>query len=284
MNNIEILVNERTSKLLELCTKNPTQAVILHGPSGSGKKLLAKSLATEIVNLDYANHLNVNFFEVTPLDEKALTIEQIRNLKKSLSLSGVGEQLINRIITIFHIDSAEEEAQNSLLKILEEQPKGTMFILLATDISKLIDTVRSRCIEIPILPVSNDSIYEKYGSSDKIIKFATLSGGRAELLNNLVIGEQEELLSHIDRAKQIFSQPKLDRLLKIDSISKSRTDINNLIEAMELIASSAIRNIKIPNPQFFKWLSILEVIKDTKLALNIGGNPKLHLTKLFTSI
>jgi hypothetical protein len=134
------------------------------------------------------------------------------------------------------------------------------------------------------LPVSNDSIYEKYGSSDKIIKFATLSGGRAELLNNLVIGEQEELLSHIDRAKQIFSQPKLDRLLKIDSISKSRTDINNLIEAMELIASSAIRNIKIPNPQFFKWLSILEVIKDTKLALNIGGNPKLHLTKLFTSI
>lgn len=81
MNNTEILVNERTSKLLELCTKNPTQAVILHGPSGSGKRLLAKSLATKIVNLDYANHLNVNFFEVKPLDEKAITIEQIRSLK-----------------------------------------------------------------------------------------------------------------------------------------------------------------------------------------------------------
>lgn len=76
-------------------------------------------------------------------DKGWLRIEQMRNLQSRAGLGKVeGEK---KIIIIHEADLLREEAANSLLKILEEPPEDTVFILTAANGDKLLATVLSRC-------------------------------------------------------------------------------------------------------------------------------------------
>ena len=51
-------------------------------------------------------------------------------------------------------------AFNALLKILEEPPQSTLFILATTDLHKIIDTVQSRCFQLFFSPIDSTVLSE----------------------------------------------------------------------------------------------------------------------------
>ena len=76
--------------------------------------------------------------------KKSIVIDQIRELSEYLELSAHQEKS-RRIILIEPADSLNQSASNALLKILEEPPENTLFILITSQAQKLIATIRSRC-------------------------------------------------------------------------------------------------------------------------------------------
>ena len=81
-----------------------------------------------------------------------------------ITVGDIREQLCNVVpvkpmvgpYRIFIVDEAEkmnEEAQNALLKTLEEPPSYAVILLLTTNANELLPTIRSRAVELPMLPV-----------------------------------------------------------------------------------------------------------------------------------
>jgi len=76
--------------------------------------------------------------------KKNIAIHQIRELSEYLELSAHQEKG-KRIVLIEPADSLNQSASNALLKILEEPPENTLFILVTSQTQRLIATIRSRC-------------------------------------------------------------------------------------------------------------------------------------------
>ncbi|MDQ3008309.1 MAG: hypothetical protein M3Q81_01810 [bacterium] len=87
------------------------------------------------------------------LEDKAPTIEQVRNLITDLSYTSYTEQ--SRWFLLTHIDDASTAAQNALLKTLEEPPANTHLLLTVTQANKVLPTITSRCQVLQWQPPEN---------------------------------------------------------------------------------------------------------------------------------
>lgn len=131
---------------------------IFQGPAGSGKSAAAYWLALKLNCqtepgddcdscrlLAAGNHPDYHL--VQPLSGKSsIGIEQVHQLQRNLQLSRFGEGV--RVVIIDRSDQLTDEAQNAMLKLLEEPPSNTAVILLSEHPESLLLTVRSRCQEI----------------------------------------------------------------------------------------------------------------------------------------
>ena len=84
------------------------------------------------------------------------TVEQVRDLERELPLSPLESELKVRILADF--DLASREAQNALLKTLEEPPGHALLVLTAANCESLAPTISSRCQVWRLRPVPAESI------------------------------------------------------------------------------------------------------------------------------
>lgn len=131
-------------------------AYLFYGPDGIGKKTIAQVLAMAL-NCTAAskngcgqcsscrktqNGTHPDLHWLKP-EGKSLRIEQMRQLKKHAYLKPRAGNY--QIFILEQAESLTAEAANSLLKVLEEPPAGSLFILLVQHPSMLPATVASRC-------------------------------------------------------------------------------------------------------------------------------------------
>ena len=91
--------------------------------------------------------------------KKIISISQIREM--GLTISSKPNEAKFRMVMILNADLMNTQAQNALLKRLEEPPEKTFFILIATKISFLLPTIISRCRVIRFKPLT-DKLIEQY--------------------------------------------------------------------------------------------------------------------------
>ena len=142
---------------------------------------------------DYNNQLLLKgkepYYKINLSKSNSILINSIRSLKKELSLSS-----IERGWNIVLIMEAEKlcypnnVSANSLLKILEEPPEKTLFILTTSNYSKIIDTIKSRCQSVFLPPVSVNKICsiidDNISNADKLM-IATISNGSIDLAKKI---------------------------------------------------------------------------------------------------
>jgi len=87
-----------------------------------------------------------------------LTIDTIRRLRSSGALFPLESD--RRLLIVDDAETLLEPAQQALLKTLEEPPRGVTLILLADEPETLLETVRSRCQEVPLRPISEAAVAE----------------------------------------------------------------------------------------------------------------------------
>jgi len=175
-------------------------------------------LQMQLLNNPYKN---ISFPKAT-----SISIDTIRELKKRLSLTSFFGKKV--IIIIHNADQMTIEANNSLLKILEEPPPETVFLLTTDYLQYIIPTIKSRChlINFPIISKEEISLALKESKqiphklSAAIAEHSFGSYGRAlELLEEDFSERRKFLLSII---KKIFSSSKADLLNLSETLTKEK--------------------------------------------------------------
>ena len=101
----------------------------------------------------------VDFKEILPEEEGGtLKIDQFRELKGSMGFGA--HESGYRITLIPNADRMTPQAANSVLKLLEEPPRGWIFFLTASDPTLVLPTVLSRCQTIRLRPLNTETIQE----------------------------------------------------------------------------------------------------------------------------
>jgi DNA polymerase-3 subunit delta' len=127
-------------------------AYLLTGPTGSGKRALAARLCELLLGqkLERFQHPDVHLIEPESKSRRIVT-EQIREFEHSLQMrSLLGGRKVGVIVDA---DRLNEQAANAFLKTLEEPPGHTHFLLLTSLPEQMLETILSRCLEIPLRAV-----------------------------------------------------------------------------------------------------------------------------------
>ena len=99
----------------------------------------------EDVLLRIRTHNHPDVITVQP-EGATIKIRQARALIEQLSNRAFEGK--NRVVCLLQADTMTQEAQNCLLKTLEEPPENTIFGLFCTQPGFLLETVRSRCVQL----------------------------------------------------------------------------------------------------------------------------------------
>lgn len=137
-------------RLEELLSTERNQVFLLLGPTGSGKRTCGRAIAARFLRLPLDEQ--PDYTEICGLDGKMIPVEQIRKrVCQDVSLS---PRVGSYRVFLLEADALEEVAQNLLLKSLEEAPPYVRFILLASQPARILETVRSRSLQIQLPPLS----------------------------------------------------------------------------------------------------------------------------------
>ncbi|HEX8214604.1 MAG TPA: DNA polymerase III subunit delta', partial [Allosphingosinicella sp.] len=87
---------------------------------------------------------------------RSITVDQVRGLQRLFSTTASMSPW--RVVIIDAIDDLERPAANALLKNLEEPPPTSLFLLVSHAPERLIPTIRSRCRQLRLSPLSDDAM------------------------------------------------------------------------------------------------------------------------------
>ena len=122
-------------------------ALLIHEAPGAGGDWLARWIAQRLLHTDRDTH--PDWISITPLeDSRQIRIEQVRELAQELALTS--HQGGYKVGILSPADVLNRFAANALLKTLEEPPRRTVLILVASQPSRLPATILSRCQRIRI--------------------------------------------------------------------------------------------------------------------------------------
>ena len=125
-------------------------AHLISGPEHSGKRTLTLRLCSHLLNTEESKVLSHPDVHPIAPESRArfIRVEQMRALENHIhqrsSLGGA------KVAILFDADRMYPAASNAFLKTLEEPPPGTHLFLLSAHPEQLLETIRSRCLEIPL--------------------------------------------------------------------------------------------------------------------------------------
>lgn len=272
----------RTQHQINETVMNPASVLILHGSVGVGKLKQALTLSQKLLNITSPVQAYPYFYLVEP-DEGKISIDEIREVQSQLINKVPGEADIRRIVIIHGSEFLTLDAQNALLKTLEEVPSDTVIILCTTSLEKLLPTVVSRGTAIQILPLDEARAFRHFGDNPDTQKAFLMSSGRAELMQALIDDQDHEFRKSMEQAKAILSSTSYERLLEVNNLIKDKEVVYRLLEAMMLIckASARLAAQKNQTEQQKRWQSIRKQVNSADKDLRNKAGTKLVLTDLF---
>lgn len=280
-----LLLSPKTAQRVEEIKNSNVHAIIIAGPSGSGKETLSNQIARIKLGLSGQSLLIAYpyFLSIVP-DGHTIGIDRIRELQRFLSLKTTGKGAIRRVVEIVNAHLMAHEAQNALLKSLEEPPSDTIIILTTISILSLLPTIRSRAQVINVIPPSKQASFDYFNSSFKqsdIEKAYALSRGYTGLMHTILNQDDEhELFQYIQLAKRLLTAPAFERLQLVEELSKKKPELPLVFQGLELVCKAALVSRQNPQ-QSRKLISSLGALNRARSAYGRGANGKLVLTYLF---
>lgn len=201
-------------------------ALLLRGQEGLGKRVFALRLARTLLCqhateqdacgrchgchlVDAGNHPDL--LRITLEDERTvITVEQIRTLVDFLSLKP--HSAPHKVVLLMPADLMNLNAANALLKLLEEPPLGSVFVLVSSRPMRLSATIRSRCVPIAFRPppatVAQQWLRARLGRPDEAALAA--AGGAPFLAERLAQTEAQSAAAEARRDLDLLAKGEGD--------------------------------------------------------------------------
>lgn len=288
----KIIGNEKIKQELErtITLNKMSHSYMFLGTSGIGKKMIAKEFAKMILcqgEQKYCNHCKscIEFdsnnnpdFQLIEPDGASLKIEQIRQMQKKIIEAPIISN--KKVYIIDDADLMTTEAQNCLLKTLEEPPEFVTIFLIGSKENNFLSTIKSRCTIIKFQDIENESIKQylaqNYGISDvseNMLDIFAGSIGKAESLKD----KQELYNNIIEIIEKIRTLDLIDILKKADIIYKSQDEKNDILEGINVILFKKSR-------QYIRYLNCIQIVEDTKKRLNTNANYNMCIDNMLFKI
>ncbi|MEO8784926.1 MAG: AAA family ATPase [Candidatus Saccharimonadales bacterium] len=286
----QLLLSPRSKTDVEAFLSMPSHALLLLGPSGSGKKTLALAMLSQL--LDEPAHKVIQSPNVLKIDcegskAQSIGIDQIRQAQAFVRLKSTGHQLLNRAILLLDAHLLTIEAQNAFLKLLEEPPVDTVIVLTASSRQKLLPTILSRtsAIQLTAPPeATSKAFFTALGHDPALVNSVFhMSRGLPGLMAQL-LGDQQDnyVLAYIAQAKQLLQLTTFDRLVMVDELIKKKSDLDSFLWALQTISQAGLSQALDKNDQkaAAHWHKVLAQTSQAQADLPSHPQSKLLLTNL----
>lgn len=261
-----VIGNKSIKNTLEksIKTNQITHSYLMIGIQGIGKKLLAKEYAKEILGSnDIIN--NPDFLCIEP-DGNSIKIEQIRNLQKEIQEKPIISK--KKVYIIDDADLMTKEAQNCLLKTLEEPPEFAVIILIGSNENAFLPTIKSRCMILHFNRLSDSEIetylkeqYNKLNVSQSMLDIAGGSIGRA-----INLKDKQEQYSKVEEIINILDKKDLIDIIQASEILyKSKEDINDILDYINIILLKKAK-------ENYLYTNCIKIVENTKKRLAQNAN------------
>ena len=276
-----ILGNQKVKQMLQNSIEKNivSHSYMFIGLEGIGKKMIAKEFAKKILCLnqiidnqcncksciEFDTNNNPDFLIVEP-DGNSIKIEQIRNLQKLIQEKPI---ISNRKVYI--IDNADlmtKEAQNCLLKTLEEPPEYAVIILVGSNENLFLTTIKSRCMILHFDKISNEEmkryLKDNLGINqinEEMLDMFQGSIGKAINLKD----KQEEYESIYGFINNLGKMDVIELYKYAKPLYKFKEEI---FEVLDYINILLLKKAK----QQYIYAECIDIVEDTKKRLKQNGN------------
>lgn len=235
-------------------------AYLLHGPAGTGKRTLAKRLAAAIlctgkerpcgvcascVKLAHGSHPDFFYYE-GKRGANAIHIDFVRWMRQDAFVKP--NDGAYKVYLIPYAEDFSTQAANALLKVLEEPPAHAVFILTADRRERVIETIRSRCIQLAVYPADEDTIraFIREKSPDisaaECARIAALANGSMGRADGLLSGEDAESPALAFRITEAYAKRQEYALLcALQKAAATRESLRAVLEQTIPLLRGAMR-------------------------------------------
>lgn len=235
----DILLHKTAKERIVQAIEQPTQGYIFVGPKGSGKYTTAHRLAKSWS----ANAAST--IVIAPDNKQSIGVSQIHSLREDVSHKLSSSEY--RTIIVDDAPSMSLEAQNALLKLLEEPPLQTTFILIADSMSDILPTVRSR-LAIIRFPFVDEGMVVRWLVD--VLALEPAEAKRAYHIGNKTLGgamNAHNNLEVVQQAKNFINSDYYERFSFIATLASDRSKIRVFVQDLKSIYeavmwSSALQN------------------------------------------
>lgn len=260
------------------------------GTDGIGKKLIAREFAKMILCegkkkycnkckscIEFDSNNNPDYMEIVP-DGNSIKISQIREMQQKI----VEEPIISNK-KVYIIDDANlmtKEAQNCLLKTLEEPPEFVTMILIGSNEASFLSTIKSRTLIIKFNNLTKTDLqdylkekYDKYSIDENILDAANGSIGKLESIK-----DKQELYNLVKKTIDSINSSDLIDILKLSEIIyKSQEDIFEILDYINLLLLDLAK-------ENAKYIDCIKIVEDTKIRLKANSNYNMTIDYLIFNI
>jgi len=283
---------------LESLIKDPTDMphLLFSGSAGVGKTTTALCISRQILgeySRDYTLELNAS-------DERGIGMVR-EKVKKFSRYAGMADVPF-KIIILDEADEMTSDAQTALRRIIEDTARYCRFILIANNISKIIDPIQSRCATFKFTSIPQEDVIAHLEAIAKKEKVKIDKGGLKAIYDysegdlrhaiNLLqatasLGAITE--EHVKASAGLTKTTDVDEVLKMALKGKIIEARERMIELIKVYGMSESDFLKYLNSAVFKSKhekisDVLEVIAKYDYRILVGANPEIQLSALLAEL
>ena len=249
------------------------------GIEGIGKQIMAKNFAQSVLCtnenekgchqckscIEFISHNHPDFLYLEP-DGNSIKIEQIRYLQRKIQEKPIISD--RKVYIINDADKMTTEAQNCLLKTLEEPPEYSTIILVGSNENAFLNTIKSRCMKIAFQPIESKYIKqymeETYGMTN--ISQNMLEAFQGSIGKAILLKDKKEQYESIENMIEKLDKTDITELIKLgEPLYQSKEEIMNILDYINIILLKRAKENTL-------YANCIDIIENTKKRLNQNAN------------